>query len=153
THIGLTRTFHSFFNPHGMLGEGWNLDLPRLEERPQPVQRANDRTQYRTTFQLTSPLGSWSVAFRESKRLTGEVTGELMVPEHAMEILGLTSATEPRLEVHAHQVLWRDGRRWYFDHDGALLAWSEPGLFIVYRRDKAHRLQQIEGWHGDQRRA
>ena len=56
THIGLTRTFHSFFNPHGMLGEGWSLDLPRLEPRPQPVQRVGDHTQYRMTFQLT-PAG------------------------------------------------------------------------------------------------
>ena len=153
TRLGLTRTFHSFFNPRGMFGEGWSLDLPRLEPRPQPVQRVDDRTQYRTTFQLTSPLGSWSVAFRESKRLTGEVNGELMVPENTPEILGLASGTEPRLGVPTHQVLWRDGRRWYFDQDGDLLAWSEPGLFVVYRRDKAHRVQHIEGWHGDQRRA
>ena len=76
-----------------------------------------------------------------------------MVPENAPEILGLASGTDPRLGVPTHQVLWRDGRRWYFDQDGDLLAWSEPTLFVVYRRDTAHRVQRMEGWHGDQRRA
>jgi YD repeat-containing protein len=153
TRIGLTRTFHSFFHPRGMLGEGWSLDLPRLEPRPQPVQRADEHTRYRTTFQLTSPLGSWSAPFREMKRVTGEVNGEIMVPDHAPDILGLASGTDPRLSVPTRQVLWRDGRRWYFDHNGFLLAWAESGLLVVYRRDKAHSIQRIEGWQGDQRRA
>ena len=112
-------------------------------------------TAHNIARRFSSPV-HWGAGLSPSGRSNGSRVRSMAsswCPSNAPEILGLASGTDPRLGVPTRQVLWRDGRRWYFDQEGSLLAWSEPALFVVYRRAKAHRIQHIEGWQRDQRRA
>lgn len=75
--IALERKFNSFFQPDEALGKGWTFDLPHLVKRPQPTQRSGDKSEYKITYQLTSPFGTYSETFRNHK-LVPEVGGELL---------------------------------------------------------------------------
>lgn len=150
--LSLVRYFHSFFQPAGELGSAWTLDLPRLLEQRRPVRRTGEKVEYRMTYQLTSPLNTYTARFTEQK-VVPEVQGSLLVPETAGDILGIARVKEERLGMPTHVVLCRDGRRWHFDEAGYLVADIEAPLAVVYRRDQAHRIQRMEGWYGKDLRA
>ncbi|OAD19937.1 YD repeat-containing protein [Candidatus Thiomargarita nelsonii] len=129
TQIALTRKFNSFFQPSDVFGGTWTLDLPRLEQQRRPTQRTEDKVKYQITYQLTSPLNTWSD-----------------------NSVGLARDNDKRIG-YPTKSLFRDKRRWHFNEQGYLVAWAETPLLVVYRRDQAQRLRRIEGWYGKSLRA
>ena len=152
TELRLVRHFHSFFAVSGVLGHAWSLDLPRLEAQRQPVRRTEDKVEFKIVYQLTSPLNSYAETFSEL-RFVPEAQGQLLVPDHAGNILGVASAKDERIGLPTQVVLFRDGRHWHFDPSGDLAAVEETPLTVVYRRDETYHLRRIEGWYGKDLRA
>jgi YD repeat-containing protein len=150
--IGLVRQFHSFVQPAGVLGTAWTLDLPRLDPLQRPLRRSEEQVEFQTGYQLTSPLHSVAGLFTQWQSVP-EVQQKLLVPERPGGILGVASMRDPRFTFPTQVVLFRDGRRWHFNHAGDLVAMEQPAMTLIYLRDQAHRVQRIEGWTGAQRRA
>jgi RHS repeat-associated protein len=152
TQIALMRKFNSFFQPKGALGNGWTFDLPQLVKQHIPVKRTGDKAEYKTVYQLTSPLNTYSESFRKHK-FVQEMNGKLIVPERSEIFLGLADANRKKIGFPTTELIFRDGRQWHFDESGDLVAQVENPLTIVYRRDGAKLIRRIEGWYGDKLRA
>ncbi len=150
--IALTRSSHSFFKPQGVFGRGWTMNLPRLLALKKPVKRTNKGISYRSIFQLTSSLNSYSEMFAKIANVK-EVNGKIMVPEKSSEIIGLTKGTNKKIGRETDQIIFQDKRSWHFNKDGYLIAKEFVPMTIVYRRDAAHKITRIEGWLGDSLRA
>ncbi len=146
--ITMTRKFHSFFQPDGILGRGWTDDLPRLERRRRTTRRVGDKVEYTFVYKLTSPLCTFSEDFTE-RRGVPEVKAELLVPKHSTAFLGLGATTEEKTGLRAHVLLFRDGKQWFFEEAGNLIAIHQAPITLVYRRDSSARLQKVEGWYGN----
>jgi RHS repeat-associated protein len=146
--LRLSRHFHSFFRPGGALGPAWTLDLPRLE----PVRRAEvvgTKKLVRTFYQLTSPLESVGAIFRRTGKIP-QVKGEVLLADGAPDLLALVSVKDDELGP-ALLLLFQDGRRWYFNDAGELIARKEAPLTVRYHRDKRGRLSQIAATCGSRR--
>jgi len=151
--IALVRSFHSFFKPKDVLGNtAWTLDLPQLVEQLQPTRRNGDKTKYKITYQLTSPLGTYCETFRDHKHVP-EANGELLVPTNPGNILGLGSTQNEKIGYPTKVLFFRNGQRLHFDGEGNLVARMGGPLTVVYRRDGIHRVRRIEGWYGKKLRA
>lgn len=150
--ISLTRYFNSFVRTSGELGAGWSMDLPKLCPRLIPTRRSDNHVESLVAYQLSSPLNSWSALFRNLE-LVPEISGTLQVPTTRGAILGLADAGDEHIDHAKLKAIFRDGRSWYFDEDGYIVAIRQPPKATVYRRDAQHRVQQIEGWYGNHRQA
>jgi RHS repeat-associated protein len=146
--IGLHRTFHSFFQPVDVFGGAWTLDLPRLAQQPMPVKRSGDTTEYWIVYRLTSPLNTWQASFSKVGQVAELHDAELLIPDTPGELLALGQATIEQIGSPTQVLLFRDGRRWYFEETGQLAGWTEAPLTVVYRRDDEQRIRRIEGWYG-----
>jgi hypothetical protein len=144
TYMAAKVQIYNTTQPADVFGGSWTLDLPQLEQQPLPTQRTEKHVQFRTIYQLTSPLNTWSARFAEHKYVP-ELKGEFFVPDQPGAILALVKGHDERIEHKTTIVLWRDGRRWHFDDAGRLVAWTTTPLMIVYRRDAVGRIQRIEG--------
>lgn len=144
--INLTRHFNSFYEPRGMFGRGWTLDFPKLEPQLQPVNRTGNSISYKTVYQLSSPLNSWSERFAEIK-FVSEVGGQLMVPSSSNEMLGLADSNIDKIGQKTKKLIFRDGRSLHFDQEGYLVAQSDKKNMIVYKRNKKHRIISIKSWN------
>lgn len=147
--ITLPRLFNSFFRPTDVWGEGWTMDLPRLEEVKIPVERTDKSVKFKTVFELSTPLNSLRVRFSQVAR----AEGELMVPDKPCAILGLADATNPLVKAGKTAILFKDGRSWLFDGQGNLVGEQAAPHTTVYLREAGGRLRQIVGYHGGQPRA
>lgn len=150
--IELVRKFNSFFQPRENLGKAWTLDLPYLAKERLPVRRGDDRQQYRSVYELSSPLGSCSESFRRRSHVE-ELDGEILVPSRSRAILGLVKMKNEKIGKPTMAMLFRDGQQWHFDEDGYLVGRVRPPAMVLYRRDGAHRIRRIEGWYGANLRA
>ena len=110
-----------------------------------------DSVKKHAVFELGSPLESWSALFRDSQ-VIAEV-GRLQAPVHPGEFPGQADTQDDRIGIPTREVLFRDGRSWYFDDSGCLVGAEDVPLMIIYRRDAVHWLQHIEGWYGSVKRA
>lgn len=144
--IQLTRYFNSFYEPRGMFGRGWTLDLPKLESQRQPVRRTGRSISYKTVYQLSSPLNSWSERFAEI-RLVPELNSQLMAPATSGEMLGLADSNLRITGQKTKELIFRDGGSWHFDEDGYLVARSDKKIMITYQRDKNHRINSVKSWN------
>jgi RHS repeat-associated protein len=141
--IQLTRHFNSFYEPRGMFGRGWTLDLPKLESQRQPVSRTESSISYKTVYQLSSPLNSWSERFAEIRPVP-ELNSQLMVPTTSGEMLGLADSNLRIIGQKTKELIFRDGGSWHFDTDGYLVARSDKKTMVIYQRDKNHRISSIK---------
>lgn len=141
--VRLVRRFDSFHAPADGFGPAWTLDLPRLDQRlGAPTGKPGLRHGY---FELDSPLRSATGVFADLKQVP-EVNGRLLVPATAGDMLGVADSTD--LGFPTHLILFRDGRRWHFDAAGDLVATEELPLRLRFHRDKARRVERIEGTCG-----
>jgi RHS repeat-associated protein len=142
--LRLVRRFESFHTPADVFGPAaWTLDLPRLTKRPGPP--AETPGYRRVFFELDSPLRSVSGLFTELK-FVPEVNGKLLVPSASGEMLGLSDSNA--LGFPTHLLHFRDGRQWHFDEAGDLVGVDDLPLTLRFHRDKARRLEKIEGTYG-----
>ncbi len=146
-HITLTRVYNSFFDPDGVWGRGWTLDLPRLTYNRVPVQRDGKRAQYTAVPHLTSPLGTIDIRFDQIKRVEA-FQAELAVAVEHPEIAGIATAQCDLLGTRTNQVLFRDGTRWHFNDHSHLVLLQSQGSAIRYVWDEAGRLRQLVGYLG-----
>ncbi len=142
--LRLVRRFDSFHAPADVFGpSAWTLDLPRLTQRlGAPADKPGFRKVY---FELSSPLQSASAVFTDPK-LVPEAGGTLLAPSGETDVLGLADSNA--LKFPTRVLLFRDGRRWHFDDAGDLVASEELPLTLRFHRDKARRLERIDGTVG-----
>ncbi len=145
--IGLTRYYHSFFDPVGAFGKGWTLNLPELLTTPVPVARDGKRSQYRSVEHLVNPLGTVDIQF-DTKDAVQPYGIEMLVAKDHPGIAGVASGKSKIVGASTRQVLFRDGSEWHFDDAGRLLLVQAEGTATRYVRDSAGRVQQIVGYVG-----
>jgi YD repeat-containing protein len=149
--IRLARRFNSFFDPSGPWGQGWALDLPRLDQVKIPEQRAAQGT---VTFllghELVTPLNSTYARFARAAPVPELNGSRLLVPDRPGEFFGLGDARPDFLTVPTRVVIRKDGERWHFGEGGALVATERNGYRTVYERDANGRIKRILGLQGKQ---
>jgi len=146
--LSLARTHHSFFRPSGALGRAWSLDLPRLEAEQRVVSRTEKVVTKRMLYRLTSPFGSASATFA-ARGSVPELGGTFLRPRTVGPFLALGRASKEGFEGVLAVVFLRDGRRWYFDASGRLVATLEGDSLVRYRRDSDERIVAIEAHRGE----
>lgn len=134
--LSLSRFNHSFHKPDGEFGPGWTLDLPTLR-------KLHGSGKDQTQFSLTSPIGSVSTVFNSTRHVP-ELNGDFLVPDSQPEILAL-ARVDGR---DGNSVLFRDGRRWHFDENGALQAVEQGATLTEYLRNSAGYMDQIIRYRG-----
>ena len=149
--IQLTRHFNSFYDPRGLFGRGWTLDLPRLRSQKQPTNRTERSVTYKTVYQLSSPLNSWSERFANYE-VVSEPGRQLMVPSKPGEMLGLADANLRVIGYQTKELLFRNGESLHFDKDGYLVGQLEGKAFIVYERNKNHTISSVKSFAVKDRR-
>jgi RHS repeat-associated protein len=149
--VTLGRAFHSFYQPSGVLGTGWTLDLPRLHKQVLTTSLvAKNKVYHRSTrwvYQLSSSLGTHAESFTEEKEVP-EARGRLVVPRASLEYLGVGGG-----DGGGSKLLFRDGRTWQFDREGRLWAVWQGALTVKYIWSEDGRLAALEGWYGSEKRA
>ena len=145
TSLNLIRSYHSFFQPTGVLGEGWVFDLPRLQKERRPVKRSEEGDIYRTVYRLTSPLHTYSASFSKEPG----PKENLWASDSPSDIQGLANVKVEKQGDPTAFLYFKDGRQWSFNEDGYLIATEEGPLTRRYLRDGANRISQIGGWYGE----
>jgi len=145
--LTLVRSYNSFFNPNGPWGKGWALNLPRLDEIKVPVQRDEKGVQFRTAFELTTPLNDLYVRFSRVEEVPA-LNSRLQVPDQPGAFYGLADAKPEFLSAPTRQLIRKDGGIWHFSQSGELVATEQDGFRIVYERDQSARLTRMAGLLG-----
>jgi YD repeat-containing protein len=149
--IRLVRSFNSFFNPSGPWGQGWALDLPRLDEARVPERRdAEGGVSYRIVPELTTPLNSLHARFSRTAAVPELKASELQVPDQPGEFLALAGGQPDFLSKPTRILIRKDGELWHFSEAGDLVATERRGFRIVYERDAEGRVTRILGLQGTQ---
>ena len=164
--IQLLRRYHSFFNPKGPWGEGWALDLPRLETAKLPEARSDQgQVSYRIIYDVVTPLNSASARFSKIAEVPELGGSKLLVSDQPGEFLALAD-DEPldfvtsvkntiagqKDEQKSMRLIGKDGSVWHFSPAGDLIATENAGLRTVYERDNG-RVTGIVGLKGKYRMA
>lgn len=152
--IGLVRSYNSFFRPKGPWGEGWALDLPRLEEIRVPIRREANRIVSRAGYELITPLNSTYARFARIEEVAALGGSRLLVPEQSADgqssqFFGLSDAEPAFLSGPTRKLIRKDGGAWHFDQAGNLVAVEAGRLCTVYERDAHSRLTRIVGLWGN----
>jgi RHS repeat-associated protein len=150
--IALVRSYNSYFQPASEWGRGWTMDLPRLERVKVPLERTDEALRYKMAYELSSPLNSIGARFSNSGPVP-QLDATLLVPDRPCEFLAIAEADDPLVEQGRMTVLFKDGRRWYFDEGGNLVAEQVRPWTVLYDRDAMGRVRTIAGYHGDRRGA
>jgi uncharacterized protein RhaS with RHS repeats len=148
--LRITRYYHSFFQPRGLIGPVWTLDFPRLETQRHPIKRVGDKQEFRIGYLLTSPIGSVHAQFRDIRSVEG-ISGQLMVTDDHPGIIGLANEQLDVLDHPTAVVLFASGMKWHFDDFGNLSAKIDGPAMNVYRRDSNGRITRVEGWFRNRR--
>ncbi|MFT5292337.1 MAG: YD repeat-containing protein [Planctomycetota bacterium] len=141
--FGLTREFNSYYDPQGIFGRGWTLDLPELKKARQPVSRTERTVQYKTVWQLTSPLNAWSERFAVTA-MVPERNVEMLTSGRSDTFLGLVQGRSPIDGQETMELALREGGSWHFDLEGHLVARVGEDVMVLYRRNDQHRLESVE---------
>ena len=151
--IRLSRNYHSFFEPSGLWGKGWTLNLPWLEKVLRPIERKDSAVQYRTEYELLTPLNSLYACFSRVEEVPALNNSQLQTPVKECGFFGLADGTPAFLNVPTRKLLRKDGGVWHFTRDGGLVAIDKNGFRTVYLTDQDGRLSQIAGLLGQQKMA
>lgn len=123
--VSLVRHYHSFFEPGGVLGLAWTLNLPTLVQRSIPTSSSSSERKYRIIRQVLTPLNSYGQYFDSVYR-----------------------GNDQRIGFPTEKLILPDGQHWHFNDAGQLVAAVDVAVTIIYRRDEEGRIMRIEGWHG-----
>ena len=146
--IRLARSYHSFFDPSGPWGKGWALDLPWLEEVQVPIERKGSAVQFRTEYELLTPLNSVYARFSEVKEVPSLNNSRLQVPNEDCGFFGLADGKPAFLTVPTLKLLCKDGGTWHFTKAGGLVAVDKDGFRTVFIREPDGKVSQIAGLLG-----
>lgn len=142
--IQLVRRYNSFFDPKGMWGKGWTMDLPRLVRIPIPVGIEDGKTSYRIGYDLVTPLHTSFARFREIRPVKEIGGNPLLVPEETGPFYGLADAQPDFLEGdHTSVLLLKDGREWHFTGKGELVAIVDGPQTTIFDRGTDGRVVRI----------
>lgn len=147
--IRLARSFNSFFNPKGLWGPGWSLDLPRLEEVKVPQARdAQGSGTYRIALAVVTPLNSLYARFIHIAAMPEPNGSKLLAQDESGELLALADAERDFLTRPTRNVIGKDGAAWHFSEAGDLVTKERNGSRTVYERDADWRITRITGLRG-----
>ena len=146
--VALVRHFNSFFRPNGLWGRTWTTDWPRLHEVKLPVERTDKDVRFKLVYELSTPLGSIHARFSEARHVP-ELNANLLVPDSKCDVLALAGANDPLVKQGRTEILFKDGRAWFFDEKGNFVGDQAKPLTTLYVRDSAGRVQQIIPFDGD----
>jgi len=118
--ISLSRHFNSFFNPKDIWGQGWTMDLPRLEKVSVPVQKSG-RIFYQTAYELITPLNSVYAKFSDIKEVPLLKT-QLQVPDKKCNFFGLANAKPVFWTAPTLKLIGKNGESWHFSENGYFVA-------------------------------
>lgn len=125
-YLSLTRKYNSFIKPLDQLfGKTWSLDLPFLEEQKIPDKNTGDAVNYRTIWNLISPMNNYTEKFDKVYSDDNKQIG------FKTKLISLT-----------------DGTNLHFNEKGFLVAYEKMPEMIIYNRDNMNRIIQIVGFLG-----
>lgn len=150
--VALVRHFNSFFTPVGPWGRGWSTDWPHLAEVKLPLERSDKSVKFRLVYELSTPLGRIRARFSETRHVP-ELNAMLAVPDHKCEVLALAAANDPLVKQGTTEIVFKDGRIWFFDENGDFAGEQAKPFSTVYLRDSTGRVRQLIRYEGDQARA
>lgn len=150
-HVALVRHFNSFFKPTGPWGKGWTADWPHLDQVKLPLERTDKEARFKLVYELNTPLGRIHARFSEA-RYVPELNAKLVVPDEKCEVLALAGANDPLVKQGKTEIVFKDGRTWFFDADGNFAGEQAKPFTNVYLRDSAGRVLQEIGYEGDRAR-
>ncbi len=158
--ISLSRNYNSFFDPSGLWGRGWTLNLPWLEEVKVPIIRIGSQVTYRMDYELLTPLNNFYMRFSGVEKVPSLNNSQLQTPDKDCGFFGLADGSPTFLSFPTLKLLCKDGEIWHFtkagdhfDKTGDLVAIEKDGFRTVYKRNKNGRVLQIEGWLGSHKMA
>ncbi|MCG8343901.1 MAG: hypothetical protein MI685_01920 [Chlorobiales bacterium] len=142
--LHLTRQYNSFFNPRGLWGKGWTLDLPRLQKVRVPYSRES----YVEAHVLLTPLNSVHANFLNGQAVKNFSNPQSPNVDSNSPFRVLTQAKPPFLKDGSTlMLLQKNGQEWYFTESGQLVAWKDGPQVTVYEREKG-RIKRIVALHG-----
>lgn len=150
--INLSRYFNSFFNPKGIWGHTWTMDLPRLEKIRVPINRSSSSVNYQTAYELITPLNSIYAGFSQIKKVPA-LNSQLQVPDDECEFYGLANSNPDFLTNSTIELIGKTGESWHFTKTGELIAIEKDGFRIVYLRNEFGNVEQIVGLLGKNKMA
>ncbi|MEE9303580.1 MAG: RHS repeat-associated core domain-containing protein, partial [Thiotrichaceae bacterium] len=145
--ISLTRYYNSFFNPIGIVGKGWTLNLPKLLMTQVPVKRDGKRSEYRVVPHLVTPLGTVDIRFNDRSHVMPYGV-EMPIAKDHPKVAGIAQGYSEIAEAETHQILFRDGTKWHFDVKGRLVLMQANGTGTRYVWDVDNRVKRIVGYLG-----
>jgi YD repeat-containing protein len=150
--VSLVRRFNSFFQLNGPWGKGWTADWPHLDEVKLPLERTDKAVKFKLLYELRTPLGRIDARFSETRHVP-QLNAKLLVPDSNCEVLALAAANDPIVKQGKTEIVFKDGRTWFFDDKGNFAGEQSKPFTIVYLRNSADKVEQIIGYEGDQPRA
>ena len=149
--LQLSRSFNSFFSPKGVLGQGWTMDLPRLQEVRIPGNREGGKVSYTMGYELLTPLNSVHARFKDIRPVKDLPGSTLQVPDAEGPFYGLATGKPYFFKnIETHKLLLKNGQEWHFTKYGSLIAIKIGGQVTVYERDAEGRVSRIASLIGGQ---
>ncbi len=149
--LQLSRSFNSFFSPKGVLGQGWTMDLPRLQGVRIPGNREGGKVSYTMGYELLTPLNSVYARFKDIRPVMDLPGSTLQVPDAEGPFYGLATGRPDFFKnAETHKLLLKNGQEWYFTKAGDLIAIKVGGQVTAYERDAEGRVSRIASLIGGQ---
>lgn len=147
--LHLTRQYNSFFNPRGLWGKGWTLDLPRIQKVKVPYSQESGKTSYVEAHVLLTPLNSVHGYFLNGRAVENFSNPQSPTVDSSSPFRALTQAKPRFLKGGSTlMLLQKNGQEWYFTESGQLVAWKDGPQVTVYERENG-RIKRIVALHGD----
>jgi len=149
--LQFSRSFNSFFSPKGVLGQGWTMDLPRLQEVRIPGNREGGKVSYTMGYELLTPLNSVYARFKDIRPVQDLLGSSLQVPDAEGPFYGLATGKPDFFKnAETHKLLLKNGQEWHFTKYGDLIAIKVGGQVTAYERDAEGRVSRIASLIGGQ---
>jgi RHS repeat-associated protein len=142
--LQLSRSFNSFFTPKGVLGQGWTMDLPRLQEVRIPGNREGGKVSYTMGYELLTPLNSVYARFKDIRPVMDLPGSTLQVPDAEGPFYGLATGKPDFFKnAKTHYLLLKNGQEWHFSEYGDLVAIKDGPQVTIYEQDSNSRISRI----------
>ncbi|MCP4990625.1 MAG: RHS repeat protein [Colwellia sp.] len=158
--ISLSRYYNSFFDPSGLWGRGWTLNLPWLEEVKVPITRKGSQVKFWMDYELLAPFNNLYTRFSGVRKVPSLNNSQLQTPDRDCGFFGLADGSPTFLSLPTLKLLCKNGEIWHFtkagdhvDKSGDLVAIERDGFRTVYQRNMNGRVLGIAGWLGSHKLA
>jgi RHS repeat-associated protein len=149
--IRLERRYNSFFQPKGLWGRGWTMDLPRLEEGRTPLgQDAEGRMAFMNAYEVLSPLNRVYAKFNHMEAVPELKGSRHLVPEKSGAFLALAETRSDFFSAPTRVLIGKDGGMLHFSKAGDFVAREHNSFRTIYERDENRRIIRIVGLQGRQ---